>query len=199
MAESLVITDYKLLCGRFSWDGGVGEWVRTPFGEHTKLLKLNFDPSQAPRSYYYLTDTEYGIDYQHTVRGPIGEFFFPCDKAIGKTLYMVGIQCDQVVKSEKEENGHSYMVTYQSGHTQRMPFSVYRPRKINRIESDRFELKEELLLKGDADCAICIESIHPQQLEVLECGHHFHSKCLTNCPSFSYEGVQCPVCRQFSR
>jgi hypothetical protein len=196
--EELVITDYKLLCGKFSW-GELGQWVRTPFGDHTKLLKLTFDPTNAPRSYYYLTDTEYGIDYQHTVRGPIGEFFFPCDKAMGKTLYMVGIQGDPVVSSEKEEYGSSYMVTYESGHRQRMFSPGFRPRKTKRIESERFELKEELFLKGDEDCAICIGSIASDKLEVLECGHHFHSKCLTTCPSFSYDGVQCPVCRQFSR
>ena len=60
-------------------------------------------------------------------------------------------------------------------------------------------LNENLFIKGDEDCAICIENISPEQLEVLECGHHFHSNCIMSCFPIIGQKIKCPICRQFSR
>lgn len=49
-------------------------------------------------------------------------------------------------------------------------------------------------------CSICIDNIHPECLITLECGHHFHYKCVVNLITHSANKInhtiKCPYCRK---
>lgn len=197
MNEQLKIINHTILYGKFSWDSSYGVWERTKYGDAVKILKLNWDPNSAKRDFYSLRDTEYGRDYQHTTRNsPQGEFFFPCDEALGKTLFLKGEDADSIVESTKV--GRLYHLTWKSGKksTSITP-TVMRWQGMNCIESEHFVLEDTI--KDQNRCADCFGYISRPRLEILECGHQYHTGCLWDkCYDIVF-GFVCCMCEASSR
>lgn len=199
--ETIKITDCKVLIGRFDWTGNYKKgYIRVNRGKPQKMLKLAFDTSYN-RMCYRVTDMEsQGCrDYQHNViEERTGVFFFPTDdigSMIDKTLYILGSDCDVLVKVENTDDRRCYKCFYASGLECLSPFPTGRlhPPRIRKIQSDTFTLPEVYIV-GDGNCVICKRPISEDQLESLECGHHFHANCLVGSIKFSYDDICCPHC-----
>lgn len=173
-------------------------YIRVNQGKPKRMIKLAYDTSH-DRASYIVTDVESegGVDYQHEVIAEHrGLFFFPPDNidTTGKHLYICGTDLDVVIKTEKIRE-RLYKCTYESGREFMSMFSHGRlhPPRVREIRSHVFTVPEVFLV-GDGTCVICRLPISKDQLESLECGHHFHANCLTGSVKFSFDDICCPLC-----
>ena len=108
------------------------------------------------------------------------------DQAIAR-CHRIGQQCDTDVFSFR-------MVAFDEEHITRTMYMYTRDlQHVKRIKMKTIEnIDEEQGEKLENQCAICLEDQHDNTSYNLECGHTFHSICVT---TWFKDNATCPMCR----
>ena len=108
------------------------------------------------------------------------------DQAIAR-CHRIGKQCDTDVFSFR-------MVAFDEEHiTRTMDMYTRDLQHVKRIKMKTIEnIDEEQGEKLENQCAICLEDQHDNTSYNLECGHTFHSICVT---TWFKDNATCPMCR----
>ncbi len=205
---TLNILETKLLHGKFSWDSQTRKYVRNYVSniKPSKMLYIKYDTSNN-LDYYVLTDNNNNINKRiHYSCKKInhGLFFFPVNnlKIINNPLYIHGYNFDnpKLVKKIKE---YYYEIIYESGYkSNKYIFQDYltnKPRLFDKHISKQFKIPDILYTKSDNTCAICLDKINMNDLEILLCGHQYHTKCINNLQNYTDEyDIKCPQCNEIS-
>ncbi len=200
------ILEVKLLYGKFSWDSQIGKYVRNYVSnvKPTKMIYIKYDTSDN-LDWYVLTDDvdHFSNRIQYSYRNH-GLFFFPAKdwNVFNISLYIHGYNLDSP-KSVKKIKEYYYEITYESGYKSNKynlrVNLINKPRFFDKHISKQFKISDILYTKSDNTCAICLDKVDMNDLEILLCGHQYHTKCINYLQNYTDEyNIKCPQCNEIS-